>query len=68
MEAEWVREAVEDPITIVAEDDTPVVIEPGVVWISIQPTSEELTWSAGPLIFPDETVPPPSDGVWTPDP
>ena len=67
MEAEWVREAVEDPITIVDPDEVPVVIEPGVVWVSIQPTSEELTWTNTPFIVNGEAVPPPSDGVWTPD-
>ena len=62
------REAVEDPITIVDPDEEPVVIEPGVVWVSIQPTSEELTWTNTPFIVNGETVPSPSDGVLTPDP
>lgn len=43
-EVYWERPATEDFIAITHEDGTPVTFEPGIVWVSIVPTSQTVTW------------------------
>ena len=40
----WERTNVEDNIAVLGPDGEPYVVEPGVLWVSIQPTSETITY------------------------
>ena len=43
-QATWERVNEEDTIHVYNEDGSEIVIEPGMIWISIVPTSETITW------------------------
>lgn len=42
--ATWERENNDDTIHLYNEDGSDVVVEPGMIWVSIVPTSETITW------------------------